>query len=201
MRRIIPVSKCKIGLLGGSFNPPHIGHVHISLKVLKKFKLSKIIWLVTPCSPVKSPSLYEVLEVRVKNCNEITKDYVNKIEVVDIEKNFRNFYSSHSIKEIIRWHPQIEFYWIIGCDNLINIHKWEKWQNIFTDTKVVVCERSSISLKVQNSKVTFNFNPKHIVNGHLIDHMSDMLSIYHTKKINISSTDIRASKSLQDVIK
>jgi len=199
MRKIISVPKCKIGILGGSFNPPHIGHLHISLAVLKKFGLSKIIWLVTPCSPLKPISLYDNLEVRVKKCKEITKDYINKVLVLDIEKNFRNFYSSNSIKEIIRWHPEVTFYWIIGCDNLLNIHKWEKWQSIFKKTKVIVCERSSISLKAQNTKVTFNFNPNHIVNGNITNNLSDELYIYHTKKINISSTDIRAEKALQDV--
>jgi nicotinate-nucleotide adenylyltransferase len=200
MRKIIAVPECKIGLLGGSFNPPHIGHLHISLKALKKFKLSKIIWLVTPCSPMKARAIYDDLQVRVKSCKEIIKNHMNRIEVLDIEKNFRNFYSSNSIKEITTWHPQIKFYWIIGCDNLLNIHKWQKWQNIFKSTKVVVCERSSMSLKSHNTKVTFNFNPNHIVNSGLIELSSHRLYIYHTKKVNISSTDIRAEQALQDNI-
>lgn len=202
MRKIISVPQCKIGILGGSFNPPHIGHLHISLTALKKFKLSKIIWLVTPCNPLKPMSIYDTLEVRVAKCKEITKAFKNKISVLDIEKDFRNYYSSNSIKEITRCHPDITFYWIIGCDNLINIHKWQKWQNIFKQTKVIVCERSMLSLKAQNTKVIFNFHPQHIVNSNIIDTLKDKLSlyIYHTKKINISSTDIRAAKTLSDLI-
>ena len=93
MRKIIPIENCKIGLLGGSFNPPHIGHLNISLRTLKKFNLSKIIWLVTPCSPMKSAAIYNDLETRVKMCQDLTKHYANKIQVIDIEKNFRNFFN------------------------------------------------------------------------------------------------------------
>lgn len=195
MRRIIPVRSCKVGLLGGSFNPSHIGHINISLQTLKKFNLSKIIWLVTPCSPLKSSSMYEDLQVRMKQCQEITKPYSNKIEVLDIEKNFRNFYSSESIREIKKWHRDVEFYWIIGCDNLLNIYKWRKWQKIFEMTKVIVCERTSMSLKSQNTKAVFNFDPQHIVNARLVESKANNLYIFHTKKITISSTEIRAQNT------
>jgi nicotinate-nucleotide adenylyltransferase len=75
----------KIGILGGSFNPPHEGHVHISLETLKRFNLSHVFWLVTPCSPTKNSSSYEDLTKRVQKCVEITKPYSNKITILDIK--------------------------------------------------------------------------------------------------------------------
>ena len=195
MRKIIPVRNCRIGLLGGSFNPPHIGHLNISLKSLKKFNLSKIIWLVTPCSPLKSSSIYEDLQVRVKQCQEMIQSYSNKIEVIDIEKNFRNFYSSESIKEIKKWHRDVQFYWIIGCDNLLNIYKWRKWKMIFKMTKVIVCERTLMALKAHNTKAVLNFNTEHIINGGMVEAIENDLYIFHTKKITISSTEIRDKKN------
>lgn len=190
MRKILPVDGPKVGILGGSFNPPHIGHLNISLKAIKKFNLSRIIWMVTPCSPMKDKSIYDDLEIRVEKCKRITSDYSNKIKVVDIEKNFRNFYSSDSINQIKKWHRKTEFYWIIGCDNLLHIDKWQKWKMIFEMTKVIVCERTSMGLKANNTRASFNFKPSHIKNLD-ITHDSGF-SILHIKKVNISSTEIRA---------
>ncbi len=197
MRKIVPVTRCKVGLLGGSFNPPHMGHINISLMSLKKFNLSKVIWLVTPCSPMKIQSSYSSLESRVEKCKTITNPYKNKIKVRDIEKSFRSFYSSNSLEEIKKWHRDIEFYWIIGCDNLLQISKWYKWEKIFTMSRVVVCERTSMALKSHNVKPSHKFKSKHLYNRSPICENDSDFYILHIKKINLSSSEIRSFSCLK----
>lgn len=189
----MPVTKCKVGLLGGSFNPPHMGHINISLGALKKFSLSRIIWLVTPCSPMKSKSVYSSLESRVEKCKLISEVYKNKIQVLDLEKNFRNYYSSNSLEEIKKWHRDIDFHWIIGCDNLLTIDSWYKWEKIFKTTKVIVCERTSMGLKSHNVKASHKFNPTHLSNQSIAPIKKQGFYIFHMRKVNISSTQIRAA--------
>lgn len=191
MHKISIISKTKIGLLGGSFNPPHIGHLNISLRVLKKFGLSKIYWLVTPCSPHKHHGGYAILEERLKKCLEITHAFSNRIKVLDIEKDQRTYFSSDTIKRIKSIHITAEIFWIIGCDNLINMHNWHNWQQIFNLSRVVVCERSTIALKAHNSQISFNFETDHILNQKLFINKKNNLLIFHMKKNNISSTELR----------
>lgn len=194
MRRLLAASNTRIGLLGGSFNPPHCGHLNISLQTLKKFNLSKVFWLVTPCSPAKNPSVYESFNSRVQKCLDITKDYSNKIHVLDIEKSFRNFYSSNTIKEIKK-QLNGSIYWIMGSDNLLQIHKWHKWKSIFRMTKVVVCERTLTTLQVRNAKASHNFQPWHLSSLSHVKEQKDGFYIFHTKKTNTSSTQIRTMLS------
>ncbi len=191
MHSIQNIIGSKIGLLGGSFNPPHSGHINISLRVLKKFNLSRVYWLVTPCSPHKYSDSYESLERRIEKCLQITKNFSNKIKVLDIEKNQRTYFSSDTLQRIKRMNPDFELYWIIGCDNLLSIHKWHKWKRIFEISHIVVCERNDISLKIMNLKASFNFNPNYISNQDKIDITKKDFSVFHMKRDNISSTDLR----------
>ncbi len=186
-------SHVKIGILGGSFNPPHEGHVHISLETLKRFNLSHIFWLVTPCSPAKDPSSYDNITRRFQQCIDIIRPYKNKMTILDIEKFFKNFYSANTIEVIKNIHPQAEIYWIIGCDNILEIDKWYKWRSIFEKTNLVVCERSDMSIKIHNTKAAHNFNKKDICNASQINENNrNSFFMLHIKKINISSTKIRS---------
>ena len=127
-----------IGLLGGSFDPPHKGHLHISLEAKKILKLDEIWWLVTPQNPLKisKPATYKE---RIKNCYSITKGH--PIKVTEIEKKINSKYSYESIKFIQNHYKNIKFFWLMGADNLINFHKWEKWHDIFMYISIVVFKR------------------------------------------------------------
>ena len=106
-----------IGLLGGSFDPPHKGHVYISLEAKKILKLDDVWWLVTPQNPLKisKPATYEE---RIKNCHNIT---IGKpIKIVEIEKKINSIYSFQSLIYIQNHYKNIKFFWLMGADNLIN---------------------------------------------------------------------------------
>jgi nicotinate-nucleotide adenylyltransferase len=98
-----------IGLLGGSFDPPHKGHLYISLEAKKLLKLSEIWWLLTPQNPLKisKPATYPE---RIKNCREITKNH--PIKITEIEKKINSTYSYQSINYIQNHYKNIKFFWI-----------------------------------------------------------------------------------------
>jgi nicotinate-nucleotide adenylyltransferase len=100
----------------------------------------------------------------------------------------------NTIEAIHNIHPEAEIYWIVGCDNILHIDKWYKWQNIFESTNIVVCERSDMSIKIYNTKAAHNFNKEDIFNVSQLNGVTHGNSFFmlHIKKINISSTQIRS---------
>ena len=127
-----------IGLLGGSFDPPHKGHLYISLEAKKLLKLSEIWWLLTPQNPLKisKPATYPE---RIKNCREITKNH--PIKITEIEKKINSTYSYQSINYIQNHYKNIKFFWLMGADNLIDFHHWQNWKALFKDISIVVFKR------------------------------------------------------------
>jgi nicotinate-nucleotide adenylyltransferase len=194
---LLPVrlNNAKVGLLGGSFNPPHYGHVHITLEAIKKFNLSYVFWLVTPHNPFKDIHTYALLSERVEKSIQITKPYSNKIKITDIEKFFRNTYSANTVQNINRMHSKTSFYWIMGGDNIFHMHKWFMWQRIFRMTKVALCERNDASFKVKNTRMFNIFDCQHLHNMYTHhNHYKTDFFMLHTKKIAVSSTEIRNKK-------
>ena len=178
--------KLKIGLLGGSFNPPHQGHLAISLAVIKKFGLQRVFWLVTPCNPSKNPQDYLSLEKRVKLCNEIVAKETNLIKILDLEKSAQNYYSATTVRAIKRFYPKTNFYWIIGGDNLLSFHKWFRWQEIPKQVRLLVCERGSSVLQASRTKVAYHYPLL------LEDKKSSKgFFILHQRRNPISSSEIR----------
>ncbi len=138
----------KIGLLGGSFNPPHLGHIHISLEAKKRLGLQQIWWIPTKKNPFKS----EVVEffVKIKNCQQITKNHP-RILVKDLEKNI-SIYTVDLLRKIIKENPNQQFFWIIGADNILQFHKWKNWREIIKLVPLIVCDREDFFYKAVKSK-------------------------------------------------
>ena len=185
-----------IGLLGGSFDPPHKGHLYISLEAKKILKLDEIWWLVTPQNPLKisKPATYEE---RIKNCSSIAKGH--PIKITEIEKKINSKYSYESINFIQNHYKNIKFFWLMGADNLINFHKWEKWNNIFKDISIVVFKRHGYNNKALNSlalkkffQYQINVNPADKINFKKLPSWTWVNSI----EIKISSTEIRNQRNL-----
>ena len=185
-----------IGLLGGSFDPPHKGHLYISLEAKKILKLDEIWWLVTPQNPLKisKPATYKE---RIKNCNSITKGY--PIKITEIEKKIHSKYSYESINYIRNHYKNIKFFWLMGADNLIKFHKWEKWNDIFKDISIVVFKRYGYNNKALNSlalkkffQYKINVNPTDKINFKKLPSWTWVNSI----EIKISSTEIRNQRNL-----
>ena len=137
-----------IGLLGGSFDPPHKGHLFISLEAKKILKLDEIWWIVTPQNPLKisKPATYKE---RIKNCKNITRNFPIKIK--EIEKQIGSDYSYKTINYILNHYKNIKFFWLMGADNLISFHKWQNWQKIFNNISIVIFKRHGYNIEALKS--------------------------------------------------
>ena len=166
----------KIGILGGTFDPPHLGHLHISKIAIKKLKLDKVIWFITKQNPLKQKP-YSDTNLRIKLSKNITK-HQKKISI----KCLDNLVRSTKIFDVLNYFKEnrrnLKLFFIIGADNLINLHKWHKWKKIPKLAKIIVFARSNYSTKALNSVAAKKLK-------------KDEWTYIKSKKINISSSLIR----------
>ena len=164
-----------IGLLGGSFDPPHEGHIAISTTAKKKFKLDHIIWAITKKSPFKKKSKLNLKE-RVKLSKKIIK--FNKFIKI---KYFEDLIESNKTTDLIDYlykSKKYELFFLIGADNLIKFHKWHKWKNILKKSKLIVFDRHGYKKGCLNSKTYKNSDKKTV-------------TFVKFNKVNISSSQLR----------
>ena len=184
----------KVGLLGGSFDPPHRGHLYISLEAKKLFKLDELWWLITPKNPLKINKPTTYIE-RVKNCLKITKNHPIKIK--EIEKKINSQYSFQTIQYIQNHYSKINFYWLMGSDNLIYFHKWQNWKKIFNQISIVIFRRhgyNNLALKSKTCKTFANYKIN-IDNFNKLEFPNIPSWIFvKNKEIKISSTEIREQR-------
>ena len=167
--------KIKIGILGGSFDPAHIGHLAISKEAKKRFDLKKIIWAITKKNPFKIKS-ETALSERIKGCKKIIG--LNSFIKV---KFYENIIKSNRIINLINYIKKdnnIEIYFLMGADNLINFHKWHKSKSISQKCNILVFDRHGYKKNSLKSK-TFKELDKNI------------LTFVKFKKVNISSSQLR----------
>lgn len=134
----------RIGLLGGSFNPAHGGHLHVTLEALKRLRLDYVWWLVSPQNPLKPSKGMAPYAQRFASALEVTKDH-HRIKVSDFEKRHGLHYTYATLKAITRHHPRVEFVWLMGADNLANFHRWHHWRDIVNIAPVAIFDRAPFS--------------------------------------------------------
>ena len=152
------IQKKYIGLLGGSFDPAHKGHLGISKIALKKFKLKKIYWVITKKNPFKNKTFYS-LDERINFAKKISKSQ-KKIQVVHLDDSVKSSRTIDTINYIIKKKNISNIYFIIGSDNLISFHKWKSWKKIVKMVKLVVFSRKRYDRKGMKSTVVKNFKNK-----------------------------------------
>lgn len=185
-----------IGLLGGSFDPPHKGHLYISLEAKKILKLDEIWWLVTPQNPLKinQPASYSE---RVKNCKIMTKN--KPIKIKEIEKKINSQFSYQTIKYLNNHYKNINFFWLMGADNLINFHQWQNAHRIFNEIPIVVFRRYGYNQQALKSYISNLYKNFRVKNKNIhIDNFKQLpaWTIIQNKEIRISSTEIRQQREL-----
>jgi len=163
----------KIGILGGTFDPPHKGHVYISKITLKKLKLNKIFWLITKKNPFKKKP-YLSTQSRIKLSKKITKNN-KEIFIKYYDEKIKSSNTFNLLKYIKTQNKKSELFFLIGADNLKKFHKWKNWNKIPKLAKIVVFPRKNYSTNSIASKKL---------------HKKDLIYI-KSKKINISSSLIR----------
>jgi len=135
----------RIGLLGGSFNPAHAGHLHISLEALKRLGLDEVWWLVAPQNPLKPQRGMAPIEKRIGAARRVGAD--PRIRVFDLETPLGTRYTVDTVKELQRIFPRRRFVWLMGADNLAQIRHWKHWNEIFSRVPIAVFARPTYCLK------------------------------------------------------
>lgn len=131
----------KIGLLGGSFNPAHDGHVAMSLFALARLKLDEVWWLVSPQNPLKSLDEMKPMTERATRARALAAPH-KSIVVTTIESELGTRYTIDSLRAITSHFPHVNFVWLMGDDNLQTFHLWKSWQEIFRLLPIAVFRRS-----------------------------------------------------------
>jgi nicotinate-nucleotide adenylyltransferase len=139
----------RVGLLGGSFNPPHFAHRAISLFAIKRLKLDRIWWLVSPGNPLKDNTSLHDLEGRVEAARSIAGD--PRIDVTCLESVIGTRYTADTINYLRRRAPGLRFVWIMGADNLAQFHRWQNWRRIAAQVPIAVIDRPPQSFRALNA--------------------------------------------------
>lgn len=128
----------RVGLLGGSFDPPHCGHLHLSREALKRFGLDRVVWLVSPGNPLK-PNPPAPMAQRLEACRALIDH--PRILVSDVEARLGTRYTAQTLSALTHQHPETAFCWLMGADNLAQFHRWEDWRHIMAMVPVGVLAR------------------------------------------------------------
>ena len=152
------IHKKYIGLLGGSFDPAHKGHLGISKIAIKKLKLKKVYWVITKKNPFKNETFYS-LEGRIKYAKKISRTQ-KKIQTVYLDNIIKSSRVIDVVNYFIKKKNIKNIYFIIGSDNLIRFHKWKSWKKIVKLVKLIVFSRRGYDRKGMKSMVVKNFKNK-----------------------------------------
>lgn len=128
----------RVGLLGGSFDPAHQGHVHITREALKRFGLDSVIWLVSPGNPLKTRGPAD-LTARMTRARHIMQH--PSVHISDVEAQLGTRYTAETLAALMARHPSVRFVWLMGADNLAQLHLWQDWHWIMAHTPVGVLAR------------------------------------------------------------
>jgi nicotinate-nucleotide adenylyltransferase len=134
----------RVGLFGGSFNPPHAAHRAASLFAMKRLALDRVWWLVSPGNPLKDTRELPSLAARLAAARACARH--PRIVVTDIEAQIGTRYTVDTIRKLRRRFPVVHFVWIMGVDNFIDFHRWRAWHDVFRLLPVGVIDRGGISL-------------------------------------------------------
>lgn len=135
--------KKRVGLLGGSFNPAHEGHIYISLKAIEILGLDEVWWIVSPQNPLKSPDDMADFSQRMHCAEEITAQYP-LIKVSDFEKVSGTSYTIDTISSLKSAHPDCKFVFLIGADNMLQLPKWHRWREVVTSVHIAIFNRDHL---------------------------------------------------------
>ncbi len=139
----------KVGLLGGSFNPAHAGHMHISRLALQRLGLDQIWWLVSPQNPLKSTAGMLSMQQRIKSAKRVANG--TAIQVTAIEASFRTSNTVDTIRNLNSLFPKTKFVWLMGADNLGQMSRWRHWQTLMGNVPIAIFGRPTYSLRALNS--------------------------------------------------
>jgi len=151
LRRFLPDAPgLRVGLLGGSFNPAHEGHVQASLTALRKLGLDQIWWLVTPGNPLKDNRALPPLDDRIAGARRVARH--PRIKVTGIEARLGTRFTAETLAALSARHPAVRFVWLMGSDNLVQFHRWQDWRGIARMMPIGVIDRPGTTHRAIRSR-------------------------------------------------
>jgi len=182
----------RIGLLGGSFNPPHVAHRAISLFAIKRLELDRVWWLVSPGNPLKAPGGVHDLDERAEAARRMADD--PRIDVSCLESVIGTRYTVDTISYLRRRASGLRFVWIMGADNLAQFHRWQNWRRIASEVPIAVIDRppqSFRALAAPAAQALARYRLPENQAGRLADRRAPAWVFLTGMKLNLSSTGLR----------
>lgn len=182
----------RIGLLGGSFNPPHAAHRQISRIALQRLKLDRVWWIVTPGNPLKAGGDLAPQAERIAACRAVAQDA--RIVVTGFEAALGSAFTAATLSFLRTRYPRTRFVWIMGADGLPQFHRWGQWRDIFRTVPVAVIDRPGWHLRAMSSKAAGTFARARVPAwraARLADATPPAWTFLTGPLTNLSSTEIR----------
>ncbi len=193
MRYKLPYARAGqvIGLLGGSFDPPHEGHAHITREAIKRFDLDRVWWLVSPGNPLKEHGPAP-LDQRIGAAKRMIDH--PKVQITGLEAQLGSPYTAETVVALKRLYPGVNFVWLMGADNLAQLHRWQDWRAIMDNIPVAVLARAGQRLGARRSmaaKVYRDFRLKGRRARMLGQLDAPVWAYQNVPLVNLSSSQIR----------
>lgn len=185
-----------VGLFGGSFNPPHQGHVLVAEIALRKLGLNQLWWMVTPGNPLKNHAELAGLEERVRLSRDIAPG--PKVKVTAFEAAHQLRYTAQTLDFVKARNPGVHFVWIMGADNLKHFHRWQNWRGIAQTFPIAVIDRPGSTLAYLSSKMAKTYSHARIDedDAAVLPFMrAPAWTFIHGPRSSLSSTAIRRDRS------
>ena len=185
-----------IGILGGTFNPPHDGHALITEIALRRLRLDRLWWVVTPGNPLKSNGGLPPLALRIGACKELIDN--PRVEVTGFEERLGTPYTAATLGYLRRRFPGVRFVWIMGADNLATFHRWQRWREIAREVPIAVVDRPGWRLKGMSSPAARSLSAAFIPElqaANLARMNAPAWTLLSGPLSPLSSTALRAAKS------
>ena len=183
--------RLRIGLLGGSFNPAHEGHLHVSSRALTVLNLDYVWWLVSPQNPLKTANDMAAFGKRLDFAREFARH--PRICVSDIEADLGTRYSVDTVRALKGRFPRVKFVWIVGSDNLLQLPRWRRWENLLAVVPVAVVSRPGSSLAARTGAVARRFgHALRSADGAFAEAMPPAIAMLDGPRNAQSATRIRA---------
>ncbi len=188
----------RIGLFGGTFDPPHAAHRSACLLAMKRLRLDRVWWLVTPGNPLKDTNGLAPLDERVAAARALARH--PRIHVTGIEADIGVRYSYDTVRYLVSHCAGVRFVWIMGADNLRTFHRWQKWRAIAERVPIAVVDRPGPSLRAANSVMAQAFGRRRVPERNaasLLSRHPPAWVLLHGLKSSLSSTALRALRRTQ----
>lgn len=182
----------RIGLLGGSFDPPHAGHVHITREALKRFALDEVWWLVSPGNPLK-PDAPADLGRRMAAARRLMRH--PRVRITDIEAQLGTRYTAETLERLIGHYRGVRFVWLMGADNLAGFHRWQRWERIMHMVPIGVLARPGAREAARQAPAAARYRRFRLcarAARALADCLPPAWCLINIPMIDLSSTEIRA---------